>query len=213
MLVTIQTTTTGIYVNIPREDNKIEVSYKIFKSDETIENEKITIDKKDANLFGTIIERIIEMIESRNIFDLDEILDNLELDLGRNSLLSLISRATGFGPLKRGAFIISEGYGRIIDFRTRTEFKMRKNIELWSYIRNTDQTEYSFTLTFNIIPNRELRFTELTPGRQIGFMRDFKGLYIRLPGNILQNKNSHTFFVGYASRVNILDLPDPLDIN
>ena len=212
MLLTLQTTTLGVYVTNTEKNEKIELSYQIFESDSIIEEKKITIDKQETALFGTIIERILDRMGSDNDLNLNEILNNLELDFGSNTILSLISKITGFSPLRKGAFIISEGYGRKIDFRSTTEFRMRKSINFWHYIRNTDQTEYSMTLTFNIIPNRELRFTELTEGWQIGLMRDFKGIYLRLPGNVLQNKNSHTFFVGYASRVNILDLPDPLRV-
>lgn len=211
MLVTLQTVSINGQVVKNKESKNIKIEYQILEENGIIENNEITIDEKEYKLFNEIISKLIEKIKDNEKFDLDSIINDLQLDFGDNVILQIISRLSGLRGLKNSAFVVSEGYGRKLDLSFSTDFKLRKNFNIWSYLRNNGQKRYSMTLTINIIPNRELQFTKITEGRQIGFMRGFVGLYLRMPGSVMQNKESHTFFIGYASSVRVFDFSDPLN--
>ena len=190
------------------ENDNITIEYSIIRLDGSQISKDITINKEELDLFNEIIPKIFDAIIKKNENDINKILEDIETKYGQNSLLSIISTIAGLRPLEKRVFIISNGYGTKFDLHLRSDFSIRKRFTIWHYIGNNDLPNSSTTVIIDPIPNINLKFIKVLYGWQIGIMSKFTGLYIRIPGKITEQKQSHTFFFGYAVKVLPLDLPD-----
>jgi len=208
IFLSIQTASVNANVVNKKTNEKINLEYSIIQSNGKIESKEITADRKEVKIFETMISMIIDRIINSGNNNILDILDNLQSDFKDNNLLSMVTDFLGLNPLQQRKIIISEGYGRKISLRTMPEIKINKQFNFWFYKGFNDPLKSSRTLIVDPIPDINLRFTKLIEGRQIGFMTDFMGFYLKIPGNIVQDKDSHTFFIGIANNIITLDLPD-----
>jgi competence CoiA-like predicted nuclease len=208
MLALITIPTINVMGNIPQdeEENKINLEYSIFNEDGTQTIEQIYVNENEIASFNEIIEKIIENITSTDNYNIIEIIQNLQEKFGKNTILSTI---LGIRPLQKRVFIISNGYGPKFDIRLRRDIAIHKIFNLWYYPITTSYTITSKTLIIDPIPNAQLQFYRLIQGQQIGLMTRFTGFYLRIPSNIKEQTQSHTFIIGYAVKVRAFDLPDP----
>lgn len=211
MLALITLPTINVMGAIPQEEeNKtINLEYSIFKEDGTQTIQEITVEEKDITSLNEIIEQIFEKTTSTDGCNILDIITELKEKFGQNTILSAISTILGIRPLQKRVFILSNGYGPKFDIRLRRDISIHKIYNLWYYQGTTSYTINSKTLIIDPIPDTQLQFYRLIEGQQIGLMTRFTGFYMRIPSNIKERTQSHTFFIGYAVKVRAFDLPDP----
>ena len=210
MLVLITLPATNVMGTIPQEEeNKtITLEYTIFKEDGSQIVQEITVDENDITTFNEIIPQIFEKITSTSYCNITEIINELKEKFGQNKILSTI---LGIRPLQKRVFIISNGYGPKFDIRLKRDISIHKIFSLWYYLSTTSYSIKSKTLIIDPIPDAQLQFYRLIDGQQIGLMTRFTGFYIRIPSNLMEQTQSHTFFIGYAVKVRAFDLPDVIE--
>lgn len=194
----------GIELQKEQSEN-INLEYILFKADGSQIIEEINMDKNDIALFNEIFPKIFEKIISNNYSNINDIIDDLEQEYGQNNILSIIAKIR---PLQKRVFIISNGYGSKFDLRLRMDLSIRKRLSFWYYTNTNESMKNSRTIIVDPIPRSQLQFSRLIEGKQIGMMKRFTGFYIRIPGNYMEDKQSHTFFFGYAVKVRAFDLPN-----
>lgn len=213
MLALIILPITNVMGTIPQEEeNKtITLEYSIFQEDGNQIIQEITVDKNDINTFNKIIPQILEIITSTNNCTLIDLINQLKEKFGENKILSIISTILGIRPLQKRVLILSNGYGPKFDIRLKRDISIHKIFSLWYYTSTISGTINSKTLIIDPIPDAQLQFYRLIDGQQIGLMTRFTGFYIRIPSNLMEQKQSHTFFIGYATKVRVFDLPDIIE--
>lgn len=107
-------------------------------------------------------------------------------------------------PAQKRVFVVSNGFGKRFDIELEGELKVYKPFTFWHYYGGRNFIKRSTT----IIIDPFLPKIRVFNGWQLGIMRRFVGLYIHIPGSML--RRDHTFFMGYAGKVRVLDLPDPM---
>ena len=185
------------------ENNMINLEYSIFRADGSQINKDITISKEELDIFNEMIPKIFDAIK-KNKDDINKIFRDLETEYGQNGILSIISTISELRPLQKRVLILSNGYGTKFDLHLRSDISIHKSLTFWHYIINTG----SMTVIIDPIPNVNLEFIKVLHGWQVGMMSRFIGFYMRIPGNIKEQKPIHTFFFGYAKKVRSIDLPD-----
>ena len=192
------------------EENKtIMLEYSIFNEDGTQTIKQININKDEIATFNEIIQQIFQINTSIDDYNIINIVQDLREKFNQNTILSTISKILSIRPLQKRVFIASNGYGPKLDIHIRRDISIHKIFSLWYYQGLTSCTKNSKTLIIDLIPDAQLQFFRLIDGQQIGLMSRFTGFYIRIPGNIMEQKQTHTFFIGYAVKVRAFDLPDP----
>ena len=190
------------------ENNTITLEYIIFEEDGKQINEQITVNQNDITLFNEIIQEIFKTATSTNVINITDIIKNLQEKFGQNSILSLILKIIGLRPIQKRTLILSNGYGPKLDLRLKRDISFNKIFSLWYYVGMTSITINSKTLIIDPIPDTQLQFYRLIEGQQLGIMTKFKGFYMRIPSNFMEQKQSHTFFFGYTAKLWAFDLPD-----
>jgi len=187
------------------------LEYTSFESDGSINTKEIIFTKEDISQFSDIVSSLFEKISSKKYFDFDigEIIDDLKEKFGQSGLLSIFSDLSKLRPLQKRVFIMSNGHGAKFDLQFKSDISMRKSLTFWHYFGNTESITSSKTLIIDPIPIQP--FFKILDGWQVGMMTKFIGFYIRIPGNFMEQKQSHTFFFGYAAKVRSIDLPDLTD--
>ena len=210
MLVLIILPATNVMGTIPQEEeNKtITLEYTLFKEDGSQIVQEITADANDIATFNEIIPQIFEKITSTDNCTIIEIIKELKEKFGQNKILSTI---LGIRPLQKRVFILSNGYGPKFDIRLKRDISIHKLFSLWYYLSTTSYSINSKTLIIDPIPDAQLQFYRLIDGQQIGLMTRFTGFYIKIPSNFMEQTQSHTFFIGYAVKVRVFDLPDIIE--
>lgn len=194
---------------IKEEENKtITLEYIIFEEDGKQINEQMTVNQNDITLFNEIIQEIFKTATSTDIINITDIIKNLQEKFGQNSILSLILKILQIRPIQKRTLILSNGYGPKLDLRLKRDISFTKIFSLWYYLGITSSTMNSKTLIIDPIPDTQLQFYRLIEGQQLGIMTKFKGFYMRIPSNFMEQKQSHTFFFGYTSKLWAFDLPD-----
>lgn len=207
ILVLITLPATNVIGSIIQEEEykTIPLEYSIFKEDGSQIIKQILVDKNDIASFNEIIQYIIENITSTDNFNIITIIKNLNENFSQNTILSKISQIR---PLQKRVLILSDGYGPKLDIHLKRDISLQKTFSLWYYLGTTSCTKNSKTIIIDPIPNYQLQFYRLIQGQQIGIMTRFIGFYMRIPSNLMEQKQSHTFFFGYAVKVRAFDLPD-----
>ncbi len=207
MLIIITLPATNVIGTIIQsEENKtIPLEYSIFKEDGSRIIQQINIDENEISSFNEIIQQIFENITLNDNYNIIEIIRDLNVNLGKNKILSLIS---AIRPIQRRVLILSNGYGPKFDIQLKRDISLHKTFSYWFYLGLTGGIKNSKTIIIDPIPDAQLQFYRVIQGQQIGMMTRFTGLYIRIPGTLVEQSPSHTFFFGYAVKVRAFDLPD-----
>lgn len=210
MLVLLTLPATSVIGTIGKEEeNKtITLEYSIFNDDGNQIIKQMTVNENDITAFNEIIEEIFKEITSTDIQNLTNIIINLREKFGQNKIISIILDILSMRPLQKRVLILSNGYGPIFDINLKRDISLIKKFSLWYYIGVAGYTINSKTLIINLIPDIQLQFYRLIEGQQFGMMTKFKGFYMKIPSSVREQKQSHTFFFGYASKVRAFDLPD-----
>lgn len=208
VLLTLPATTVIGTIDKEEENKTITLEYSIFNDDGSQIIKQMTVNENDITAFNIIIEEIFKEITSSEIQNLTKIIVNLREKFGQNKIMSIILDILSIRPLQKRVLIISNGYGPIFDINLKTDISIIKKFCLWYYLGVAGYTITSKTLIIDYIPDIELQFYRLIEGQQFGMMTKFKGFYMRLPSNLQEQKQSHTFFFGHALKVRAFDLPD-----
>jgi hypothetical protein len=207
LLILPATNVIGTIIN--EEENKTQtLEYTILNEDGSKIIKQMTVDENDITEFNEIIEEIFKEFTLSDIQNLTNTIKNLKERFGQNKIMSIILNILGMRPLQKRVLILSNGYGPILDLNLKKDISMIKKFSLWYYLGVGGYTINSKTLIIDLIPDAQLQFYRLIEGQQIGLMTRFKGFYMKIPGNLQEQKQSHTFFIGYASKVRAFDLPD-----
>lgn len=154
---------------------------------------------------------IDKMATATSYSSLINILESFIAENGRHpvlvALLSLLIKAIDFNfkinqlrPLRKNVFILSWGFTHKILSLGKNKINIARPFTLWYYSGKSNFVLNSRTIILDPYPFGIKMYT----GRQIGLMRDFKGLYIHRSGSIADK--AITFFFGYSSIVRGLDL-------
>lgn len=122
-------------------------------------------------------------------------------------LLSLVIKGIDFNykinqlrPLRKNVFIMSWGFTNKFLSLGKNKLNIVRPYTLWFYSGRSNLVLNSRTIIIDPYPFGIKMYT----GRQIGFMTDFKGLYIHRSGSIADK--AITMFMGFSSTVRGLDL-------
>lgn len=163
--------------------------------------------KEDLIELQKLIEEIIDSLSDPT--DINSIIDEIKgklKDTKLGKLLEDILRLpSGGGPVQKRVFIMSNGYGKRFDLKLLPKIRIFKPYTFWSYYGLGNYMKRSKTIIIDPSPPG----VRVLHGWQIGMMRRFIGIYIRLTGTMLDK--DHVFFIGYAYKVVALDIPDPTD--
>lgn len=161
--------------------------------------------KEDLIELQKLIEEIIDSLSDST--DINSIIDEIKgklKDTKLGKLLEDILRLpSGGGPVQKRVFIMSNGYGKRFDLKLLPKIRVFKPYTFWSYYGLGNYMKRSKTIIINPSPPG----VRVLHGWQIGMMRRFIGIYIRLTGTMLDK--DHVFFIGYAYKVVAFDIPDP----
>lgn len=149
-------------------------------------------------LLNTIVEMVQEM--NQNITNVTESISKILEQ--KFPLLSLLSSLSNSGPFHEKVLIVSNGYGKRIDLKTEPKVNFFRFFTVWHYFGSKEYLVKSQTVIIDPV-NGKIR---ILTGWQIGIMRNFIGLYVKIRGSVFDK--DRIFFMGFASKVAAFDLPD-----
>jgi len=117
-----------------------------------------------------------------------------------HELLDILNRVNGLRPLKTNAFIMSWGFSNKINPFKENKLQLYRPFTGWCYSGKSNLILNSRTLVVDFCPFAIKMFT----GRQIGFMRNFAGIYAHRETTMTQK--SYTFFMGKTAAMRGFDL-------
>lgn len=115
-------------------------------------------------------------------------------------IIDLMHRTNLLRPLKTNAFVMSWGFTNKVNPLKDNEVDLYRPFTLWYYAGRSSLVVNSRTLTIDFNPFR----IHMQTGRQIGFMRNFAGIYYHRQTTLSQR--SFTFFMGRTGAVRTVDL-------
>ncbi len=161
--------------------------------------------KEDLIKLQKLIEDIINSLSDST--DINSIIDEIKERLGDSDLGKLLEDnlkpPSSGGPVHKRVFIISNGYGKRFDLKLLPKIRIFKPYTFWNYYGLGNYMKKSKTIIIDPSPPG----VRVLHGWQIGMMRRFVGIYIRLTGTMFDK--DHVFFMGYAYKVVAFDIPDP----
>jgi hypothetical protein len=168
-------------------------------------NDEITSMQK---FLPELIEKISAATSRKNLVD---IVQSFIAENGRHPvlvlLLKLVIKGIDFNykisqlrPLRKNVLILSWGFTNKFLSLGKNKLNIVRPYTLWFYSGRSNLVLNSRTIIIDPYPFGIKMFT----GRQIGFMTDFKGLYIHRSGSIADK--AITMFFGFTSTVRGLDL-------
>jgi hypothetical protein len=151
------------------------------------------------------------MAEATSVTELVEVINGFITEYGRHPFLTLLLEIVigiiNFGnkfdairPIKRNAFILSWGFTSKINPFKNNKFDLYRPLTLWYYSGKSNLLLNSRTIIISFSPFS----IKMLTGRQIGFMRNFAGIYYHRE-KTLSNK-AFSFFMGKSSTVRGFDL-------
>jgi len=178
------------------ESEPILLEFGTIASDGTFATDALFISEGDLSELEEAVSVIMDKIESTNDFDWGSLRELIERLFGREGILfgRLFEIFSKFKLSKTRGFVISSGHGRDLSIRDSFSFNIRKNLAFWHY--NSKKLFNDRTI---IVKPSALKF-KILKGRQVGIMRNFFGLYLSVSRGFL--KDSYTFFMGTARRIN-----------
>ena len=177
---------TTVYCTLSGEDGKvITTTYRVSKGE-----------LKELN---NIIAELIKRLQTYKGSVEDAI---REVCRGYDGSFPIVKFLLSVKPTQKRVFIVSNGFGKRFDIELRSKLRIYKPLTFWHYYGKYNYINSSKTIIIDpILPK-----IRVLNGWQLGMMRRFVGLYIRISGSMLDK--DHTFFMGYAYKVRALDLPD-----
>lgn len=191
----------------PAKDSLITIQLLEFGKDGKIILSNYFLTKEELKKLEKAINKIMETLTKSK--DIDSIIEEITKELGNTKLSKAIEDVLKgpskfkAGPIQKRAFIVSNGFGKRIDFRLLPKVRIFKPLTFWNYFGLTNYMKKSKTIIIDPYPPT----IRVLHGWQIGMMRRFVGLYIRTTGSMIDK--DHIFFIGYAYRVIAFDIPDP----
>jgi len=172
---------------------------------------KTDVIEKLNNMEGIIPELMEKMSQATSLGNLLEILNTFTKSYGNHPIIGLImmiireimdvmNKINGLRPLKTNAFIMSWGFSNKINPFKDNKFQLYRPFTAWSYSGKSSLILNSRTIIIDFQP---FKINMLT-GRQIGFMRNFAGIYSHRETTLTQK--SHSFFMGKTAAIRGFDL-------
>lgn len=172
---------------------------------------KTDLTEKLNDMEGIIPKLMDEMSQATSISHLLEILTTFTKGCGNHPIIGLImmiireimdvmNRINGLRPLKTNAFIMSWGFANKINPFKDNKFQLYRPFTAWSYSGKSNLIVNSRTIIIDFSPFS----IKMLTGRQIGFMRNFAGIYSHRETTLTQR--SHTFFMGKTAAIRGFDL-------
>lgn len=172
---------------------------------------KTDLTEKLNDMEGIIPELMEKMSQATSLSHLLEILTTFTKGRGNNPIIGLImmiireimdvmNKINGLRPLKTNAFIMSWGFSNKINPFKDNKFQLYRPFTAWCYSGKSNLILNSRTIIIDFQP---FKINMLT-GRQIGFMRNFAGIYSHREATLTQK--SYTFFMGKTAAVRGFDL-------
>jgi len=171
----------------------------------------IKTDLIELNDMDIIPELMEKMSQATSLSHLLEILTTFTKGRGNNPIIGFImmiiieimdvmNKINGLRPLKTNAFIMSWGFSNKINPFKDKMFQLYRPFTAWCYSGKSNLILNSRTIIIDFQP---FKINMLT-GRQIGFMRNFAGIYSHREATLTQK--SYTFFMGKTAAVRGFDL-------
>jgi len=171
----------------------------------------IKTDLIELNDMDIIPELMEKMSQATSLSHLLEILTTFTKGRGNNPIIGFImmiiieimdvmNKINGLRPLKTNAFIMSWGFSNKINPFKNNKFQLYRPFTAWCYSGKSNLILNSRTIIIDFQP---FKINMLT-GRQIGFMRNFAGIYSHREATLTQK--SYTFFMGKTAAVRGFDL-------
>lgn len=172
---------------------------------------KTDLTEKLNDMEGIISELMEKMSQATSLSHLLEILTTFTKGRVNYPIIGLImmiireimdvmNKINGLRPLKTNAFIMSWGFSNKINPFKDNKFQLYRPFTAWCYSGKSNLILNSRTIIIDFQP---FKINMLT-GRQIGFMRNFAGIYSHREATLTQK--SYTFFMGKTAAVRGFDL-------
>jgi len=172
---------------------------------------KTDLTEKLNDMDGIIPELMEKMSQATSFSHLLEILTTFTKGRGNHPIIGLImmiireimdvmNKINGLRPLKTNAFIMSWGFSNKINPFKDNKFQLYRPFTAWCYSGKSNLILNSRTIIIDFQP---FKINMLT-GRQIGFMRNFAGIYSHREATLTQK--SYTLFMGKTAAVRGFDL-------
>ena len=172
---------------------------------------KTDLTEKLNDMEGIIPELMEKMSQATSLSHLLEILTTFTKGRVNYPIIGLImmiireirdvmNKINGLRPLKTNAFIMSWGFSNKINPFKDNKFQLYRPFTAWCYSGKSNLILNSRTIIIDFQP---FKINMLT-GRQIGFMRNFAGIYSHREATLTQK--SYTFFMGKTAAVRGFDL-------
>jgi hypothetical protein len=185
-------------------------TYSIYDENGSLQNFELS--EEDAQQVDGILAQITEKIQAASTYEeMINIMNTYLKDYGRYPvvilLLSLIIKWIQFTnnvnqirPLRKNAFVISWGFTQKFNPFKENKAQLYRPFTMWYYSGRS-----------NLVVNSRTTIVDFSPfsiktmnGRQIGFMRNFAGIYVHRENTL--GDNSYTMMFGRAMNIRGFDI-------
>lgn len=153
----------------------------------------------------------LAMSEASNLEQLLEIVNDFIANNGRHPFLILLleiiigiinvsNKIDGIRPLRKNAFVMSWGFTNKINPFKDNKIDLYRPLTIWRYTGKSNLILNSRTVIISFSPFK----IKMLTGRQIGFMRNFAGIYWHRESTL--GSKSFTLFLGKSAAVRGFDL-------
>ncbi|MEF8847802.1 MAG: hypothetical protein V5A68_01560 [Candidatus Thermoplasmatota archaeon] len=186
-----------------KETDTQTLKYTTFGENGGSETKALALTETEISETLDIINFLIEKIQENGYTSISQAIDSLQNNFGSNNpLLQLILTIKEIRPIFKRAFIISAGPGSRMNLFMKPKLSMYKPLTFWHYFGESKYQTTGKTIIMDPLPPK----AKVLDGWQIGMMRRFIGLHIKIPGSI--EDKTQSFFIGYAGKIRAFDLPD-----
>ena len=149
--------------------------------------------------------------EAESEAELIEIIQGFMTDYGRHPFLMLLlqiimgimeigNKFDGIRPLRKNAFVMSWGFTNKINPLKDNKFDLYRPLTFWYYSGKSNLLLNSRTIMISFSPFS----VKMLTGRQLGFMRNFAGIYFHRETTF--GSKAYSFFMGKTAAVRGFDL-------
>jgi hypothetical protein len=187
------------------KDDKIELSFSLVDSENSIITEKLSLSRQELNELQDGLTQLIDKLQSVSTDDeLTKITESVFMGKRYQPILSLILDLLGqIRIIKNRDFVISQGWNYNFNSNKEQKTSLYKFLNIWYYLPYSSMNFSSRTF---ILKHSRINFeTDSLVGMQIGMMSRFRGIHIYIP-RVFPEK-SYTFFIGTAKHVVGYDFP------
>ncbi|MEM0467543.1 MAG: hypothetical protein QXX20_08155 [Candidatus Thermoplasmatota archaeon] len=187
-----------------------QIIYSILDERGNIQN--LYLSETEARHVDRFLVTLSEKLQTATSYEeLIDILNNAVRDYGRYPLIVFIltliikwikftNNINDLRPLRKNAFVISWGFTKKFNPFKENKAQLYRPFTLWYYSGKSNLIINSRTTIIDFSP---FSIKSLT-GRQIGFMKNFAGIYIHRENTL--GDNSYTLMLGRAMRVRGFDI-------